>query len=146
MVGFLFYLAVGLLPAEAARYNIVGRLEIPQINLVSDVTEIKIEDHVLKTPDTIVGSYSRHEHKIFLFGHASGIFKNLANLQIGDEIVYQSITYKINSMIIEEKSMINMAEVLEEEEKDTLVLMTCAGEDLGNGDSTHRLLVTATAE
>lgn len=146
MVGFLFYLAVGLLPAEAARYNIVGRLEIPQINLVSDVAEIKIEDHVLKTPDTIVGSYSRHEHKIFLFGHASGIFKNLANLQIGDEIVYQSITYKINSMIIEEKSMINMAEVLEEEEKDTLVLMTCAGEDLGNGDSTHRLLVTATAE
>ena len=100
----------------------------------------------MKTPDTIVGSYSRHEHKIFLFGHASGIFKNLANLQIGDEIVYQSITYKINSMIIEEKSMINMAEVLEEEEKDTLVLMTCAGEDLGNGDSTHRLLVTATAE
>jgi LPXTG-site transpeptidase (sortase) family protein len=146
LVGFLIYLAIGLLPAEAARYNIVGELEIPQINLVSDVAEIKIEDHVLKTPDTIVGSYSRHEHKLFLFGHASGIFKNLANLQIGDEIVYQSITYKINSMIIEEKSMINMAEVLQEEDKDTLVLMTCAGEDLGNGDSTHRLLVTATAE
>mgnify|MGYP003312839861 CR=1 FL=1 len=46
----------------------------------------------------------------------------------------------------EEKSMINMAEILQEEDKDTLVLMTCAGEDLGNGDSTHRLLVTATGE
>ena len=146
LVGFFVYLTIGLLPAEAARYNIIGQLEIPQINLATDVAEIKIEDHALKTPDTIAGSYSRHEHKIFLFGHASGIFKNLANLQIGDEIIYNSMIYHVKSIIVKDKSMISMSELLKAEDQKTLVLMTCAGDYLNNGDATHRLIVTATSE
>ena len=36
-----------------------------------------------------------------------------------------------------------MDEVLAPTEQNTLVIMTCAGEDLGGGDATHRLIVTA---
>ena len=36
-----------------------------------------------------------------------------------------------------------MNKILEASDKDTVVLMTCAGKDLGNGDASHRLIVTA---
>lgn len=146
VVGFLIYFVVGLLPAKAVNYEIVGSLEIPQISLVSDVADIKLDNHTLNTPEFIVGRFSRSEDKIFLFGHKSSVFKNLANLQIGDEIIYESMIYRVESMIVKEKSMISLDELLRAEEKKTLVIMTCAGEDLGNGDATHRLIVTATAE
>ena len=142
---FLVYLIVGLTPAEAAHYDIIAKVEIPRIGLVSDVADAKIENRELKTPESVVGSFSHNENKIFLFGHVGGVFKNLANLQIGDEIIYESMIYYVESMIEEEKSMINMNEILKAEDEKTLVVMTCAGEDLGNGDSTHRLIVTAKA-
>ena len=128
---FLVYLIVGLTPAEAAHYDIIAKVEIPRVGLVSDVADAKIENRELKTPESVVGSFSHNENKIFLFGHVGGVLKNLANLQIGDEIIYES--------------MINMNEILKAEDEKTLVVMTCAGEDLGNGDSTHRLIVTAKA-
>ena len=34
-------------------------------------------------------------------------------------------------------------DVLQAESNDTIVLMTCAGQDLGNKDATHRLIITA---
>ena len=43
------------------------------------------------------------------------------------------------------KSDIKMSNVLKAEEKDTLVLMTCAGTPVGDKDATHRLIVTAQA-
>ena len=38
-----------------------------------------------------------------------------------------------------------MTEILKREEKDTIVIMTCAGELLDGGDATHRFMVTAVA-
>lgn len=146
VVCFLIYLVVGLLPAEALNYEIIGELNIPQINLTSDVADVKLNNHILKTPDSIVGSFSRSENKIFLFGHDSSVFKNLANLQIGDEIIYNSMIYHVKSIIVKDKSMISMSELLKAEDQKTLVLMTCAGDYLNNGDATHRLIVTATSE
>ncbi len=49
-------------------------------------------------------------------------------------------------MIVKEKSMISMSELLKADDKETIVIMTCAGESLENGDATHRLIVTAVAE
>ena len=43
-----------------------------------------------------------------------------------------------------EKADVDMNKMLAPAEKDTLVIMTCAGMDLGNGDATHRLVLTAT--
>ncbi|MBO4276142.1 sortase [Candidatus Saccharibacteria bacterium] len=146
VVGFLIYLAIGLLPAGASDYVVATRLEIPLVNLTSDVTELKLEHGELKTPDTIVGSFTRAKNKTLLIGHAGTVFSELRNLHIGDEIIYKSMIYKVESMITQEKSMISMREILAAEDEDTLILMTCAGEPLDNNDATHRLIVTARVE
>ena len=146
VVAFLTYLLIGLLPAEATSYATTTKIIIPEINLTSEVTELKLENHTLNTPDTIVGSFSRAENKTLLIGHAKTVFKNLQNLREGDVIIYESMIYHVTSMIVKEKSMISMSELLKAADKETIVIMTCAGESLENGDATHRLIVTAVAE
>ncbi|MBQ3473824.1 sortase [Candidatus Saccharibacteria bacterium] len=140
---FLVYIVVGLQPAEAANYQISAKLIIPTIELNSDVTSLKIENHELKTPDTIVGSYSGAENKTLLIGHSSTVFNNLENVKIGDEIIYDDVKYIVGEREIVEKDDVVMPELLESSEIETIVIMTCAGEDLGMGDATHRLIITA---
>ena len=145
-LAFAIYLIVGLQPVGATNYSIVGALKIPDINLYSDVAAVELENGHLSTPDNIVGSYSRAENKTFLFGHSSSVFENLKDLSIGDEIHYNSNIYNVSNIATLEKSEIKMNQLLKSESKDTLIIMTCAGTDLGNGDSTHRLIITASRE
>ncbi len=141
---FVVYIIVGLQPAEAARsYEISTTLNIPSINLFSDVTNLKLENHKLETPDAIVGSFSRAENKTLLIGHSGTVFQNLDQVKTGEEVIYDSNIYYIYSTDIAEKSEVDMNELLKAAEKDTLVIMTCAGTELGDGDATHRLIVTA---
>ena len=42
-----------------------------------------------------------------------------------------------------EKAAVDMSGILAKASRQTIVVMTCAGQDLGGGDATHRLLVTA---
>ncbi len=142
----LIYLAVGFSPkpAEAAIYDVSAEISIPAISLTSDVTAMTIRDGNLDTPDTIVGSFSHAENKIFLVGHRSGVFKNLNRLKVGDEIIYNDETYIVKETTESKKSEISMNELLRAAEIKTLVVMTCAGENLPNGDATHRLIITAT--
>ena len=150
ILAFSIYLAIGLQPAEAVKaekeYNVSAELSIPSINLVSGVTDVKLTDDGLETPDTIVGEFSNHKNKIFLFGHSSTVFQNLKDVKLGDIIEYNSKVYRIVETSIVGKAEINMSDVLDEEKTETVVIMTCAGEDLGDGDATHRLLVTAVIE
>ena len=46
-------------------------------------------------------------------------------------------------ILMHPKAKIDMRDVLQAESNDTIVLMTCAGQDLGNKDATHRLIITA---
>lgn len=140
---FSFYLAFGLRPVEATNYEISAELTIPSIDLLSDVTTLKMKDGILTTPETIVGSFSRRENKTLLIGHSSTVFKKLDEVNTGDEITFDEDTYIIYSKEIVAKEEIDMSELLSAAEKKTLVIMTCAGEDLGNGDATHRLIITA---
>ena len=145
VVVFGAYVIWGLQPAEAAQsYEISAELNIPSISLTSDVTTLKIEDHELKTPDTIVGSFSRAENKTLLIGHSSTVFQNLNEAQLDDEIIYNNNKYIVENIEVLEKADVDMSKMLAPAEKDTLVIMTCAGMDLGNGDATHRLVLTAT--
>jgi len=64
-------------------------------------------------------------------------------VKIGETITYNNTDYTITSMEIFKKSDIDMKDVLKAEEKDTLVIMTCAGEVMNETDATHRLIVTA---
>lgn len=143
ILAFLSYLLYDLLPAEASSYAIDSNLMIPSIGLTSDVAKVEIEDGTLPTPDTIVGSYSDEINKVFLFGHSSTVFEKLDRVQVGDKIFYDGKEYIITAYNIYAKSEIDMSQLLSSSERNSLVLMTCAGEDYGNGDSSHRLIVSA---
>lgn len=140
-VALSIYFLVGLKPAEAA--NIESRILIPSIGLVSDVERLELENSELSTPDEIVGSFSRNKNKTLLIGHSSTVFTDLKNVKIGDEIVYRDLAYRVSEIELMEKSDISMMKVLSAEDKDTIILMTCAGELYDDGDASHRLLITA---
>lgn len=145
IVAFLVYLVIGLTPADAAHYAVDSRLSIPSIGLESDVTALKLENHKLNTPDTIVGSFGWDENRTLLIGHSSTVFYNLKDLQVGESIIYNEKSYYVVDAVMVQKEDIVMEDLLDGDEFDTVVIMTCAGEDLGGGDSTHRLIVTARA-
>lgn len=142
---FAVYLVVGLQPVEATHYEISAELNIPTIGLKSDVTTLTLNGQTLDTPDTIVGSYSRAENKTLLIGHSATVFHSLKYLQLGDKVIYDGMAYRVRDMEILTKAEIDMGEVLAEAKTNTLVIMTCSGKDLGDGDATHRLIVTAEA-
>lgn len=142
-MAFVAYLIYGLQPVEASNYSIDNKLSIPEINLDTDVTILSLNNNKLDTPDTIVGSFSRSEGKTLLIGHSSTVFNRLHELKLNDEIYYNNKNYRVISAEKILKSNVNMEKILSSDKKDTIVLMTCAGEDLGGGDATHRLIITA---
>ncbi|MBR3052014.1 sortase [Candidatus Saccharibacteria bacterium] len=140
---FATYMIVGLTGAEAAEFDVETGLYLPSIGLMANVTEMELKDRRLNTPDTIVGSFSENKNKTLLVGHSSTIFRNLNNIAVGDKLTYRGRLYRVTSTEVREKKDVNMAKILKAEKIDTLILMTCAGQDLGGGDASHRLIVEA---
>lgn len=146
-VGLLcMYLLLGLTPAQATEYEAATSIEIPSIGLVADVELMKMKNGKLATPDDAVGGYSGAANKTFLVGHVSNVFRDLQDVRVGDEIVYDLVRYNVSKVEVLKKSDINMDLLLLPEEKDTIVVMTCAGERISAGDATHRLIITASVE
>ena len=144
---FVVYLCVGLQPAaEAINYKVSSELIISDIDLTSPVAELTIDSGELKTPTELVGSYSTTKNKTLLIGHASGVFKNLHLVEIGDKITYDGQTYQVISSEVVAKESINMEKILANTKRPVLKIMTCAGDFFGDGDATHRLIVTAIKE
>lgn len=141
---FAIYIIVGLQPADAAQYKKATELAIPAIGLEVDVAELDLNNGKLDTPDVIVGSYAREANKTLLIGHSTTAFENLNAVRLGDEIIYGGEVYHVVAIDQVRKAEVDMGQVLAEAEKDTVIMMTCAGELLSGGDATHRLLVTAT--
>ncbi len=144
IVAFLAFIVIGFQPAGAQHYEISGQINIPSIDLTSDVTTLELVDYRLDTPDTIVGSYSKYSSKIFLVGHSSTVFKNLKNVSLNEYIYYDDKAFKVTRIETLEKANINMNLLLMPSKETTLVIMTCAGQPLGAKEATHRLIVTAT--
>ena len=67
----------------------------------------------------------------------------LNEVSLEDELEYDNNLYRVIAIDFVKKSSVNMNNLLKFEKKDTLVLMTCAGTLLDNGDATHRLIITA---
>lgn len=145
-VAFLAYIVIGLQPAEAAEYDVDGVLDIPDIELRSNVTSLSLnKEGKLDTPDTIVGSYG-DSHRTLLIGHSTTVFQDLDEVELNDEVYYNKEHYRVISRSYLRKSEVDMRKVMTGEARDTIVIMTCAGELLDNNDSTHRLVITAAAE
>lgn len=145
ILAFVIYIIFGLQPAEATNYEISANLSIPSISLSSDVTTLTLDSNGLDTPETIVGSFSNAENKVLLIGHSSSVFRDLNQVKLGEKIEYNGKDYKVIKKETTLKSLISMNKVLASEDRDTLVLMTCAGQMLENSDATHRLMITAIA-
>ena len=139
----IIYIIYGLQPAGAVDYDITASLNIPSISLSADVTTLEPINGKLDTPDTIVGSYSYHSNKTLLIGHSTTVFSKLNEVSLEDELEYDNNLYRVIAVDFVKKSSVNMNNLLKFEKKDTLVLMTCAGTLLDNGDATHRLIITA---
>ena len=145
VVAFLAFLIYGLQPAEAAEaYEIDGELLIPSIGLNTGVAKLELEEDGLQTPSTIAGSYTRFDNKTLLIGHSTTVFTDLGDVKIGDAIEYNGETYNVEKITLSVKDKIDMDELLKASERDTIVIMTCAGKLLEGGDATHRLILTAT--
>ena len=143
MVSFLAYMSFYFVSPNGTAYMFDGGLIIPSIDLVSGVTKLELKNHRLDTPDSIVGSFSKNSSKTLLIGHSTTIFKNLDQVTVNDIITYNNVRYMITDVETFRKTDIDMGELLKPESDNTLVLMTCAGEPVGDKDATHRLLVTA---
>lgn len=146
MLALTAYVIIGLQPAEAVHYDVSGQLNIPSIGLASDVTTLTLSDHKLDTPDTIVGAYSQAARKTLLIGHSTTVFTELDQVKLNADINYSGQAYRVIALDMVRKSDVDMQQVLSAAEQDTLIIMTCAGQLIGGGDSTHRLMVTAIAE
>ena len=140
------YLFIGLQPATAVdpvelNYD---SLNIANINLKTPVQPLSLNDnHELIAPATIAGSFSNHQNKTLIIGHSSTVFKQLNQTKIDNQIVYANSSYTITNITTVEKAKINMNSLLSATDQPTIILMTCAGEPLGNQDYSHRLIVTA---
>ena len=143
-LAFAIYLVVGLQPAGATNYEVSAKLVVPKIGLNSDVTTLTLDNNSLNTPDEIVGSYSQAKNKTLLIGHSATVLENLYQVALGDGINYDDADYKIVAIDMVPKYQIEMSKLLSSADRDTLVIMTCAGQLLDGGDATHRLIVTAT--
>lgn len=141
---FAVYLIIGFQPADATRYEISGNLSIPSASISTDVARLTLTDNRLDTPNYIAGEFSVNSNKTLLIGHSTTVFRDLFNVKVGDKIQLDDKTYTIRRLELREKDVISMLEILQSEDVDTLVIMTCAGELYDDGDASHRFLVTAT--
>lgn len=118
-------------------------LAIAEIGLDAPVKKVEVQGTKLEVPEQIAGSYTPSNNKTLLIGHSSTIFKNLDQLRTGDEIVFNDERFIVANTEVLTKAEIDMSEILKDEEARTLILMTCAGENIGGNDFSHRLIVTA---
>lgn len=151
VAGFAF-LAIGLQPVKSAEAVYATEaesaeeyLEIPAISLSTPVKISTLTGSDLSVPEQIAASYSMHDNKYFIFGHSSSVFKDIKNLQIGNQIIYQGQSYKVSLVEEKAKANVNMDDILASADIPTIILMTCSGEKIEgtNGDHTHRIIVTA---
>ncbi len=138
------YLYIGFRPASSLVLDDFSILDIPSINLSTPVVEIYLENRELISPATIAGVYRAHPNKLFIIGHSSTVFKDLNQLAVHENFIYDKKSYQISSIMTLEKSVINMQELLADTTKETIIFRTCLVEPLPNQDATHRLIITAT--
>lgn len=138
------YIFIGLQPAPIADAASYPQLEISSINLKTPVANIEPTDRQLVAPSTIAGAYQSATNKTFIIGHSSTVFQKLDQIKVNDTFTYNNKTYIVQELKTLLKTDIDMTEILQSESKDTIIIMTCAGESLPNQDATHRLIISAT--
>lgn len=143
LIALPIYLYIGFQPASSTDYSDYPVLEIPVIGLQTPVATINLENHELVAPATVAGVYQAGEHKQFIIGHSSTVFKHLEDTPENATFEYNGSTYQITQKEIALKSEIDMSAILADTATPTIIIMTCAGQPLPDQDATHRLIITA---
>lgn len=138
------YIFIGLQPTPTANASSLPKLIISSINLNTPVETVELENRKLVAPATIAGVYHSAKNKIFIIGHSSTVFQNLNQVQTGEFFLYNDKFYQVQKTEQLAKADISMLEILQEEDQETIIIMTCAGTPLPNQDATHRFILTAT--
>lgn len=114
-------------------------LQIPQIGITTQMTEIVKIGSNLPVPENNPGYYSIHDYNLFIVGHNHTIFKRLDE-KPNTIIIWQNgqpKTYYLVGQETKPKDQISMDTLLNYH---GIVIMTCAG-DYGSNGYTHRLLL-----
>lgn len=143
MIAIPAFIIIGLQPAQAAEVDGLPTLRIDSVGIETPVAESELKDRQLSVPDTIAAVYAENPSKLLLIGHSSTVFQNLKNIEVGDEVSYDGRKYVVKNLEIKLKAKISMKQILAPAERETMIIMTCAGEPLGANDYTHRLIVMA---
>ena len=137
------YVFLGLQPAPSAEASHYPTLSISSIDFETPVEPLQLEGSTLTAPADIAGSFSLYTSPTLIIGHSTTVFARLEQAALGAEITYDDATYVLVDRQILPKEQINMNQLLARRTTDTLLLMTCAGQPLGDQDYTHRLILTA---
>ena len=116
-------------------------LSIDSIDLHAPIIDVPLENSHLATPDYNIGRFVSQSGTTFLFAHSISAFHRLHEVADTDHILYSGNTYSITSISTKKVEDISMPDLLAQSE-DTIILMTCAGSQIGGG-YTHRLIITA---
>lgn len=123
----------------------IGEISIPSVSISSKIDKIALKDGRLDTPEFSVGAYSLSKNRIFLFAHSTSAFKNLEKVELEDKIIYNSENFIATKRIIVPVEEVDMEKLLRDSGEESLVLMTCYGEEK-DGDYPFRLILTAVRE
>lgn len=137
------FIIIGLQPAGAANTDNLPQLSIPSIALTTPVEQSQLINRELTVPDRNAAFYTQDPSKTLLIGHSATVFANLKNIKINDSVIYNGDLYHVTDIDQRPKTAISMQDILAPVSKQTIIIMTCAGEPLGDNDYTHRLIVTA---
>ncbi|MBQ3453209.1 class F sortase [Candidatus Saccharibacteria bacterium] len=146
VVMFILYVIYGLRPTDAigtSNQKNISKIVVPSISLESDVEQLELHNGKLITPNSTVGKYSQNSSTTLLIGHSSAVFSHLHEIRLGDQIWFDEKAYEVKKIRLSIKEDIDMEELLKPSEQESLVLMTCAGQMLADGDATFRLIVFA---
>jgi len=93
--GFLLLKNLNLLPAEAINPDF--HLSITKANLENaPVINVEKQGAVIPVPDHEIGRFTPvNSNTTLLVGHSTGVFKDLPNLNVGDQIHLDEETYQI---------------------------------------------------
>lgn len=118
------------MPSSVSGYKVLGQLIIKDLNIEQYILNLT-EDEALKNGVTKLYGPSLNSHGNFcIAGHNyEGVFKDLENLNVGDEIIIKdtrNVEYEYKVTSVKKVEPDNLEALIQDEEKVEITLITCS--------------------
>lgn len=114
-------------------------LSIPEIDFEQQMTQVIRQGRTLPVPDSNPGYYSETAGNLFIMGHNNSVFNRLSELP-SKIYIYQNNSPHEYSLINSETALVESIDMQSLLTYQGVVIMTCAGEKVGDTYS-HRLIL-----